>query len=263
MSTTIMSWNTRGLCSSSKRSAVKQVLHLHKPSIVVLQESKISTCTNVDIAEICGSRSMGWTFQPSVGASGGIIIIWNPIVIKVISSLEGEYSLSVECRFVATNFHWFFTGVYGPNKVSERKFLWRELHYIRGLWEIPWVIGGDFNVIRRIEERNTSRGITHSMKKFSRFISIHALIDPPLKGSKFTWSNGQASPVLSRIDRFIFSTDFEAKFPFVSQLAKTRATSDHIPIVLDLAEPSWGPSPFRLEIMWFNHPSFLENINAW
>lgn len=101
------------------------------------------------------------------------------------------------------------------------------------------------------------------MRKFSKFISTHALVDPPLKGSKFTWSNGQASPVLSRIDRFIFSTDFEAKFPFLSQLAKTRPTSDHIPIVLVLAEPSWGPSPFRLEIMWFNHPSFLQNLNDW
>lgn len=71
----------------------------------------MSTCTIADIAEICGSRSMGWTFQPSVGASRGMIIIWNPNIIEVISSLEGEYSLSFECRFVATNFHWFFTGV--------------------------------------------------------------------------------------------------------------------------------------------------------
>ncbi|XP_026438519.1 uncharacterized protein LOC113337042 [Papaver somniferum] len=224
-----MSWNVWGLCSPKKRTAVKQVLQLHKPSIVILPESKIPTCTNSDI---CGSRSMGWTFQPSIGASGGIIIIWNPSIIEVISSLEGQ------CRFLSSNFYWFLTGVYGPNRVNERKHFWRELHYIGGLWQIPWVFGGDFNVIRRIEGTTTNRRTTRSMRKFSQFISTHALVDLPLKGSKYTWSNGQASPTLTRIDMFLFSSDFEGKFPFISQLAKTRPTSDHIPILLDLAEPS-------------------------
>ncbi|XP_026419559.1 uncharacterized protein LOC113315502 [Papaver somniferum] len=263
MSTTIFSWNVRGLRSRAKRAAVQQVIRMHNPTIIILQESKMPVVTNSDIADICGSRSMGWTYQPSHGASGGIIIIWKPSLVEVLSSLEGEFTLSIECRFIADGFHFFLTGVYGPNKVAIRKYFWRELHYIRGLWEIPWVIEGDFNVIRRCEEKNGMERRTKSMKKFSSFISIHSLIDLPLKGSKYTWTNGRAAPILSRIDRILISPDFEAKYHFVSQLAKTRPASDHIPIILDLADPSWGPYLFRMELMWFEHPDFMDSLKRW
>lgn len=39
--------------------------------------------------------------------------------------------------------------MYGPN----RNFLWEDLGAIRGLWEDPWCIGGDFNVMRFLGER--------------------------------------------------------------------------------------------------------------
>lgn len=89
------------------------------------------------------------------------------------------------------------------------------------------------------------------------------LIDLPLKGARFTWSNGQSNPVVCRLDRFVVSHSFELQFPFVSYLAKSRPTYDHIPFVLDISDPSWGPSPFRFEIMWFTENEFIDMIEEW
>ncbi|XP_026416328.1 uncharacterized protein LOC113311744 [Papaver somniferum] len=101
------------------------------------------------------------------------------------------------------------------------------------------------------------------MENFGDFISQHDLIDLPLKGARYIWSNGQSNHVMCRLDRFLISPAFESHFPFVSQLAKSRPTSDHIPILLDISDPSWGPSPFRFEIMWFLENGFIELLENW
>ncbi|RVW98412.1 hypothetical protein CK203_026853 [Vitis vinifera] len=42
-----------------------------------------------------------------------------------------------------------------------------------------------------------------------------------------------------------------------------RWTSDHWPIVLETNPFKWGPTPFRFENMWLQHPSFKENFGRW
>ncbi|RVW28235.1 hypothetical protein CK203_083666 [Vitis vinifera] len=52
-------------------------------------------------------------------------------------------------------------------------------------------------------------------------------------------------------------------FPQGLQEALPRRTSDHWPIVLDTNPFKWGPTPFRFENMWLQHPSFKENFRNW
>ncbi|XP_026399042.1 uncharacterized protein LOC113294884 [Papaver somniferum] len=68
---------------------------------------------------------------------------------------------------------------------------------------------------------------------------------------------------MCRLDRFLLSPSFELKFPLASQLAKPRPTSDHIPLILDLSDSSWGSSPFRFEILWFLENGFVEMLENW
>ncbi|KAK9930653.1 hypothetical protein M0R45_027684 [Rubus argutus] len=66
-----------------------------------------------------------------------------------------------------------------------------------------------------------------------------------------------------RLDRFLFSTGWEDVFSDARQLALTRVTSDHCPVLLDTNIVKWGPAPFRFENMWLEHPSFKENFKIW
>ena len=56
----------------------------------------------------------------------------------------------VSCKFknVVDHFVWAFTGVYGPNFDRDRHLPWEELAGIHSWWNVPWGIGGDFNVVR-------------------------------------------------------------------------------------------------------------------
>ncbi|RVX04286.1 Protein SDA1-like [Vitis vinifera] len=59
---------------------------------------------------------------------------------------------------------WIFTGVYGPFTRKERESMWEELRAIRGIWDDPWCLGGDFNVTLSQKERS-SQGIKWSNEK--------------------------------------------------------------------------------------------------
>ncbi|RVW90267.1 hypothetical protein CK203_036714 [Vitis vinifera] len=154
-------------------------------------------------------------------------------------------------------------GVYGPNISALRKDFWVELSDIAGLASPRWCVGGDFNVIRRSSEKLGGSRLTPSMKDFDDFISDCELIDLPLRSASFTWSNMQVNPVCKRLDRFLYSNEWEQAFPQSIQGVLPRWTSDHWPIVLETNPFKWGPTPFRFENMWLQHPSFKENFGRW
>jgi hypothetical protein len=59
---------------------------------------------------------------------------------------------------------------------------------------------GDFNLIRSPQDRNKPCGNISEMLLFSEAISHVSLVDIPLKGRKFIWSNMESAPLLQRLD---------------------------------------------------------------
>ncbi|XP_026400489.1 uncharacterized protein LOC113296393 [Papaver somniferum] len=221
-------------------------------------------CSSWDIKQICGYKNVGWTLQQSIGSSGGMLILWDRDFMEVSDLLVGDYTLSILCTNKLDNYQWVLTNVYGPNNPVERTELWIEIDNVCRYWmNLPWCIGGDFNIITKCDEKKNCKKITRSMVKFNNFILEHDLIDLPLKGARYTCLNGQANLVMCRLDRFLISPSFEQHYPFVSRSAKARPTSDHIPLLLDISDPSWGPSPFRFEVIWFLENGFLQLLEDW
>ncbi|KAA0039770.1 LINE-1 retrotransposable element ORF2 protein [Cucumis melo var. makuwa] len=101
------------------------------------------------------------------------------------------------------------------------------------------------------------------MRCFNKFIADSNLIDPPLSNAKFTWSNLRVHPVLSRIDRFLYTTNWENLFTAHYSKTLSRVTSDHFPIVLESSLISWGPSPFKLINVHLKEPWFKNNVTNW
>ena len=54
-------------------------------------------------------------------------------------------------------FIWVFSRLYGLLKGRKRRDLWEELAAIKGLWDEPWCIVGDFNVVRFPFETSNGR----------------------------------------------------------------------------------------------------------
>ena len=148
--------------------------------------------------------------------------------------------------------------------MSERRFLWEELFSLSSWWNVPWCMGGDFNVVRFPSEHSDSTVFTVAMREFSDFISEQSLIDLPLEGGSFTWSNLQEVESKARLDSFLFSTNWKAKFPNVCQRRMSMLLSDHFPIVLEGgAFHHGGRRLFRFENMWLKDEGFVKRVRSW
>lgn len=150
-----------------KRRKISRVLAQAKPTITFLSETKLSQCSNQLVRMLNGGKDRCWLEVPAIGASGGLLMMWDADQVDLMDPLLGAYTLSMRCNFLHDNFEGVVTGVYGPNRAKERRQFFHELQDIRGLWELPWLIGGDFNIIRKPEEKNTSCSNTRGMRNFN------------------------------------------------------------------------------------------------
>jgi len=85
------------------------------------------------------------------------------------------------------------------------------------------------------------------MYLFNEAISFLGLIEIPLKGRKFTWSNKQVSPLLERIYWFFISTSWTLSYPNTFAYPLLMETSDHVPCAISISTKIPKGSIFRFE----------------
>lgn len=110
---------------------------------------------------------------------------------------------------------------YAPNNPGSREELWQDLLLLKSSLNIPWCFGGDFNEIKTNSERV---GCTRVERNMRHFIDQAELIDLPMMGRQFTWTNFQDNAIHSRLDRFLISMEWLEKFKVVQW---GRPNSDH------------------------------------
>ena len=136
----------RGLCCLQE--TIKQWVDL-----VCLQETKLKGTSSELVKSLIG-RFNKWAGVEAVGASGGILIMWDSRVLQLLEKEDCQYMLSCQFRNCEDNNTWIFKSVYRPTIGEERVQFCEELGAIRGRWQGPLCIGGDFNALRFPDERN-------------------------------------------------------------------------------------------------------------
>uniref|UniRef100_A0A2N9H0K3 Reverse transcriptase domain-containing protein n=1 Tax=Fagus sylvatica TaxID=28930 RepID=A0A2N9H0K3_FAGSY len=142
-------------------------------------------------------------------------------------------------------------------------FFEEELSGLLSWWDAPCCIGGDFNVVQFPSEKLGLMSFNSTMHEFNDFISECGLLDIPLEGGLFTWSNNRDVLAMSKIDRFLFSPTWADHFGLVNQRRLPRLLSDHFPIRLDCGRIVGGKSPFRFENMWLKVEGFVDWVRGW
>ena len=75
------------------------------------------------INSLWGCPYVDWCYVASIGASGGILLMWDR---RVVTRLEMEVGYCVPAytfKNVVDSFEWAFAGVYGPNGDYDRCLL--------------------------------------------------------------------------------------------------------------------------------------------
>jgi endonuclease/exonuclease/phosphatase family metal-dependent hydrolase len=95
------------------------------------------------------------------------------------------------------------------------------------------LVGGDFNIIRKCEEKNNDNFKACWTFVFNANIEHLNLREIAISGRQFTWASRREVPTYEKLDRVLASISWEQKFPLVTVRALTRADSDHTPILID------------------------------
>eukprot|EP00253_Pinus_taeda_P035285 PITA_35285 len=206
--------------------------------------------------------------QDAIGSAGGIAILWNPNDIILDSWTSMSRVITGLGRIVGTKEQVVISGVYGPPSPGEKENFINSMKIIRRLYpEATWIIGGDFNLIRSLEEKKGGiRKMDHFMDKFNEMIEDLRLVDIQIINGICTWNNrrGGKNQIASRLDRFLVSEAIMNKDVFVEAKIMPSLGSDHWPIRLEVdTKGNRGKRPFRFEAFWLRDPEFIKKVEEW
>ncbi|XP_019242662.1 PREDICTED: uncharacterized protein LOC109222805, partial [Nicotiana attenuata] len=172
--------------------------------------------------------------------------------------------LSIRLYHKETHVEFVLTLVYAKCDAIERIELWDSLYYMANDMTIPWLVGGDFNVIWDEEEKFGGLPVhLNEIDDFRHCINTCNLTDLGFKGSMFTWWNGRAEEecIFKRLDRCLANAEFQQTFPGIEVQHLSKTGSDHSPMQLkcDIENPPIK-KPFRFLNFWVDHASFKEVV---
>lgn len=185
----ILCWNIRGINAEGKWESLRNKILESNYDIVIIQETKREVFDISYIRKFYPSNFDAFCFLPSVGASVGILVAWKSSVFIGTELFQNNFAISVEFSSVQSNDSWILTSVYGPcdNEGKEAFMNWFE--NIQMPEDVDWLVLGDFNLYRKPEDRNRLRGNVADMLLFNSAISALGVVEIPLHGRKFTWTN--------------------------------------------------------------------------
>ncbi|KAK3213080.1 hypothetical protein Dsin_017786 [Dipteronia sinensis] len=157
-----------------------------------------------------------------------------------------------------------FCNVYRANVEAEWKELWDYLVGVQNSFSLPWCFGGDFNMVLDPSEKKGESCNMVSIRNFNSFVLQSKVVDIPLSGITFTWSNNREKALWARLDRFLISSEILLWFLSLSQNSLPRSLSDHNAIVIGERKKDWGLSPFRFCNGWLKEKVLMhEALEGW
>lgn len=123
-----------------------------------------------------------------------------------------------------------------------------------------WNFMADFNFMRYLENRNLPGGNVDDILKFNEIISGLSLLEIPIKGRQYMWSNMQDQPLLEQLDWFFSSPEWILAFPNTMVKPLARPISDHVPYVMSIDTAIPKCKLLRFEIFGPSHPDFMSTV---
>jgi exonuclease III len=120
----IVSWNIRGLGWLEKRKEVRKLIGDLGPSIMCLQETKLQFCDAALSLALGGNSPHAFSYRSSVGASGGLLTLWDSSEVEVWSSVSHDHVIWCHGRFITFGAEFSVANVYAPCEDEAKQRLW-------------------------------------------------------------------------------------------------------------------------------------------
>ncbi|KAE8817710.1 hypothetical protein D1007_04570 [Hordeum vulgare] len=230
----LLCWNIRGLGLNGRRRRLIEYLRQEEIDIVGLEET---IRQDFSMHELHGLSYQQFASQwlPATGQFGGILLGVREDAFSVEYMDRGEFFVSMTVTDRQVHLSWEVIIVYGLVDHGHSADLLAELkNKVEGC-TTPVVVAGDFNLIRWDSNKSSPNVDRVRMRLFNDCIADLALREIARVGARFTWSNKQADPIRSVLDRVIVSAQWEVMFPLFSlkAIANGRRRKCSIPFLRD------------------------------
>lgn len=254
-------WNVRGLNARARRNVVHELVAQERVSLLTILETKLDVCNDAVIHDLLGS-GFDYLALPATHTAGGVLLAWRRDRWVVTNPQIKEFSITAQIRQTHGGDLWWSTGVYGPQTQGDKARFLQELREVRAGCAGPWLIGGDFNLIYQVANKNNGRINLRSMNMFRRLLDDLELQELHLQGRLYTWSNERDDPTLERIDRVFATEEWLDLFPDHNLRALASECSDHAPLLLRTCCVFKSFQRFRFENIWPKYEGCLQTIEA-
>lgn len=255
-------WNIRGVANDTSRLRLKSLTREHNIQILIVIEPKVDGERLEELAFFLKFSN----YLHDDPNNHHIWLLWrDPIQISLHSSTNQVLNTHINIPQLFCTIAASF--VYAKCSRPLRKELWQDLLYFQESNHLPWMIGGDFNVVAAAHEKRGPKAINQGdVHDFNSFILDAGLSDAGFQGNDFTWCNDLHSSenTWERLDRVMYDNSFLQFAPSLSVAHLTRTHSDHCPLLLSLHNRLASPSSFKFFRMWTTHDTFMQTVeNSW
>jgi hypothetical protein len=171
-----------------------------------------------------------------------------------------RFGITLSFRSVHNNEVWKLTTVYGPcDEPARSEFInWFKGHEIDDVEN--WIFLGDFNFYRSLSNHNRPGGNLANTLTFNDAIGHLGLVEQPLKGRAYTWSNMQSNLLLEQLDWLFTSPNWTIDFPNTEVLPLAKITSDHLPCQIAISTRIPKANIFCFENFWAQQSDFMDTV---
>lgn len=181
---------------------------------------------------------------------------------SLISTFATKHTITICMKRMEDGQEWYLTSVYGPQDNQEKLEFLQELRRVREQTGPKWLLVGISTLFIRQRTRITQDSIGDLWKRFRRMIDRLELKELKLNGRKYTWTNEQENPTMTRIDRVFYTLQWEDLFPTSHLQALVSMLSDHCPLYLQGSTEQFKYNGFRFELFWIHMPGLQQTVNA-
>jgi len=155
--------------------------------------------------------NIGLLHNEGVNGAGSILSLWHKEALCYDRHVVGSDFIAIMGQHLKPNSFCVMINVYVACNISDKVALWEALTNLKSSHQcMAWCLCGDFNAVRRDDERKGIRWNSSKKKEiigFNRFIETNPLVELPRVGKQCTWykSDGTAK---SRLDRILVSEEW-------------------------------------------------------
>jgi hypothetical protein len=200
------------------------------------------------------------------GRSGGILLGVDLSVFDIGAIDEGDFYVKFTLRYKSTDFKFVLYSIYGPAQSQNKGAFLAELANTCSKENLPFLIGGDFNIMRKPEDKSFGDFDTKWPSLYNAVIESPDLREIVMKDRQYTWAGAGDNLTYEKLDRVLASTEWEINFPLAKVKARDRNISDHTPLVVSTGASTHQSRsrPFRFERGWLLKEGFYDMVaNIW